>query len=235
MSLMTVVSCSNNENVRNDDNLLSYLESKTFETGAVIACAASDEDTNDVLVFYYPEESATDIRLYESIDVEIDPNEFSNYRIVNEASTPFFNGYLGKFTRNLISEKWTIVTYEFNNSIKVSNPIRLKQSSKPSVWSEDVIIDQSLAAMPKFTWMNNAFGDNAIYFQVISDTQDNLLSGTYTYENKFQYYNTSNVVLNVTTQTPPDLITGNFYKFTLMDVSIDNWVNGVIQKTFEAQ
>lgn len=232
---MTVVSCSNNENVRNDDNLLSYLESKTFETGAVIACAASDEDTNDVLVFYYPEESATDIRLYESIDVEIDPNEFSNYRIVNEASTPFFNGYLGKFTRNLISEKWTIVTYEFNNSIKVSNPIRLKQSSKPSVWSEDVIIDQSLAAMPKFTWMNNAFGDNAIYFQVISDTQDNLLSGTYTYENKFQYYNTSNVVLNVTTQTPPDLITGNFYKFTLMDVSIDNWVNGVIQKTFEAQ
>jgi len=67
---MTVLSCSNNENVRNDDNLLNYLESKTYETGAVIACAASDENTNDVLVFYYPEDGAIDIKLYESIDTD---------------------------------------------------------------------------------------------------------------------------------------------------------------------
>lgn len=49
------------------------------------------------------------------------------------------------------------------------------------------------------------------------------------------YYNTSNVVLNITTQTPPSLIVGNNYNFTLMDVSEDNWVNLVIQKTFKAQ
>jgi len=100
----------------------------------------------------------------------------------------------------------------------VSNPIRTKQNTKPSIWSEDVIIDQSVDMMPMFTWTNNAFGDNAIYFQVISDAQDNLL-----------------VVLNITTETPPNIITGNFYKFTLMDVSLDNWVNAVIQKTFEAE
>jgi len=232
---MTLLSCSSEQPIVNDTNLFEYLEDKTFEVGAVIACAASEENTNNVLVFYYPEEGATDIKLYESVDADIDPNTFLNYELVNEESTPFFNGYLGKFTRTLSVEKWTIVTYELNGQIKVSNPIRIKQNTKPSVWSENVIIDQSANMMPKFSWTNNAFGDNAIYFQVISDAQDNLLSGTYTYENEFQYYNTTNVVLNITIQTPPNIIEGNFYKFTLMDVSEDNWVNGVIQKTFEAQ
>ena len=87
--------------------------------------------------------------------------------------------------------------------------------------------------MPKFSWINNQFGDNAIYFQVVSDAQNNLLSGTYTVENEFQYYNTSNVVLNITTEEPPLLSIGALYNFTLMDVSTDNWVNlFILNKNF---
>jgi hypothetical protein len=137
--------------------------------------------------------------------------------------------------RNIPNEKWVIVTYELNNEIKISNPIRTKQILKPSIWSDDVTINQEMSTMPSFMWQNNAFGDNAIYFQIISDIQDNLFSGTYTYENQFQYYNTSNVVLNITAQAPPTLSIGSSYNFTLMDVSEDNWVNTVIQKTFDAQ
>ena len=84
-------------------------------------------------------------------------------------------------------------------------------------------------------WEDNPFGDNAIYFQVVSDESDNLLSGTYTYENQFQYYNTNNVVLNVTTKTPPNLVLSENYNFTVMDVSLDNWVNWVIEKPFIAE
>ncbi len=232
---LTIVSCSNKENVLSDDSLSTYLKSRVFETGAVITCAASAENANDVLVFYYAEIGASNIRLYESLDMEINPNEFLNYTIVEVEPTPFFNGYLGKFTRDIASEKWIIVTYELNNDVKVSNPIRTKQFTKPSIWSDAVNIDYTAALMPRFNWTNNAFGGNAIYFQVISDTEDNLLSGTYTFENEFQYYNTSNVVLNITTETPPNLLVGNLYKFTLMDVSEDNWVNTIIQKTFVAQ
>ncbi|MCF6223082.1 MAG: hypothetical protein L3J34_05070 [Flavobacteriaceae bacterium] len=117
----------------------------------------------------------------------------------------------------------------------MSNPIRIKHVLKPTVWTEDVSIDHTQTGMPIFNWINNEFGDNAIYFQVVSDSQNSLLSGTYTNENQFQYYNTSNVVLNITTQTPPELIIGTSYNFTLMDVSEDNWVNSVIQKIFEVQ
>jgi len=238
------VSCSKDDDVQVDntlstymvDNTLStYILNKTIETEAVIACAGSDLDTNNVLVFYYPETGASNIRLYETVDAEVDNNKFSNYSRIEIEELPFFNGYLEKFIRNSEIEKWIVVTYELNGEIKISNPIRTKQFSRPSVWSDDVIINQETSAMPNFIWQHNAFGDNAIYFQVISDAQNNLLSGTYTFENEFQYYNTDNVVLNITIDAPPSLSIGTIYNFTLMDVSEDNWVNTIIQKAFEVQ
>jgi len=165
----------------------------------------------------------------------VDENDFTNYTRNSLKAEPFFNGYLVKFTQNASNEKWVIITFELHDEIKISNPIRSKQISKPTVWNVEVVINQSQSGMPDFMWEDNPVGDNANYFQVVSDGNDNLLSGTYTYENQFQFYNTNNVVLNVTTQTPPDLILSRNYNFTLMDVSLDNWVNWVIQKQFIAE
>ena len=47
-----------------------------------------------------------------------------------------------------------------------------------------------------------------------------------------KYYQLENVVLNVTRETPPPLLSNNSYSFTMMGVSLDNWVNLVIQKDF---
>ena len=222
----------------NDDvlqNLSTYTQGRVLESGAVIACAASDEDTGEILTYYYPESTASDIRFYETIHAEVDENDFTNYTRVSINAEPFFNGYLGKFTQSASNEKWIIITFELDGEIKMSNPIRSKQFSKPTIWNDEVAINQSPSGMPKFIWENNPYEDNAIYFQVVSDENDNLLSGTYTYENHFQYYNTNNVVLNITTQTPPDLVLSENYNFTLMDVSQDNWVNWIIQKPFIAE
>lgn len=236
VSLLVFTSCLED----NDDNLLvssleTYVLNRSFEMGAVIACAASDENTNAVLTFYYPEEGATNIRFYETESAEVNKDDFSNYFQIAIQSEPFFNGHLGKFTQSSSPEKWVIITFELDGEVKISNPIRIKHLTKPTVWTDEVSINQTNSGMPIFSWQDNVVGDNAIYFQVVSDEQNNLLSGTYTYENHFQYYDTSNVVLNVTTETPPGLIIGNNYNFTLMDVSEDNWVNWVIQKTFEVQ
>ncbi|MDO5971859.1 hypothetical protein Q4Q35_18815 [Flavivirga aquimarina] len=228
--ILNIFSCSSNDD--ESPNLASYLEGDIFEVGAVIACAASDNETKDILTFYYPEEGATNIRYYETVHAQVDNSDFSNYTQILLQSTPFFNGYLGKFTQAASTEKWIIVTFELDGEIKISNPIRTKQISKPTVWSDDVEINQDESGMPNFTWVDDPVGDNAIYFQVISDDQNNLLSGTYTYQNYFQYYDTSNVVLNITTETPQPLVLNNTYNFTLMDVSEDNWVNFVINKTF---
>lgn len=215
-------------------SLSSYLNTIPFTNGSVIACAASDQNTNAILTFYYPELGATDIRFYETSTVDVNPNDFSNYQQVFIESQPFFNGYLGKFTQQESHEKWIVITFELQGEIQVSNPIKSKQITKPTVWNEDVVIDQTESRMPEFTWVDNAFGDNAIYFQVLSSSDNDLISGTYTYDNTFQFYNTDNVVLNVTRQVPSGLVVGQEYNFTLMDVSEDNWVNWVVLKTFEA-
>lgn len=231
---VALLSCSK-DNDAIIQTLANYTQGRAIEMGAVIACAASDENTGETLTFYYPEAGASNVKFYETTNVDIDENDFKNY-IENKLNPePFFNGHLGKFTQNASNEKWVIITFELDEEIKISNPIRTKQISKPTVWNDEVLINQSQSGMPHFMWEDNPEGDNAIYFQVVSDETNSLLSGTYTYENNFQYYKTSNVVLNVTTQLPPDLILMRNYNFTLMDVSLDNWVNWVIQKSFVAE
>jgi len=230
-----ILSCSNDNNDILEQTLSAYVQGRTTELGSVIACAASAKDSESILTFYYPEKGAVNIRLYETKSADFNPDDFENYNLVTVKSEPFFNGHLGKYKHSAVDEKWIIVTFELDNEIKVSNPIRSKQMTKPTLWNDEVVIVETPPSMPVFRWEDNAVGDNAIYFQVISDSQNNLLSGTYTYENLFQYYKTDNVILNVTTQTPPDLVPKASYNFTLMDVSSDNWVNWVIQKPFEAQ
>lgn len=214
--------------------LKNYTDSNNFEKGAVIACAASDNDINsDVLIFYYPEVGASDARLYQTSTADVDKDDFINYQQVFSDSQPIFNGYLSHFIQKSQVERWYIVTFELNQEIKISNPIRSKHLVKPTLWQDIVTINQEESAMPLFEWQADITTDNAIYFQIVTDAQDNLLSGTYTNQERFQYYVLDNVVLNITRETPPMLILDTPYRFTLMDVSLDNWVNvATLNKNF---
>jgi hypothetical protein len=216
--------------------LSDLIENRVIETGAVIACAASDATNSDVVnVYYYLEEGATNIQLFETNTINVDKDDYTSYNELDINSTALFEGFIYQFTITFAQEKWVIVTFELDGEVKISNPIRTKNITKPTVWTDEVMIDQQVSKMPKFTWEDDANGDNAIYFQIISTVNNGLLSGTYTYENQFQYYDTSNVVLNISEENPPGLTIDNSYKFTLMDVSEDNWVNTVIQDIFVAQ
>ena len=73
------------------------------------------------------------------------------------------------------------------------------------------------------------------YFQVFTQNDDVFLSGTFTTETTFQYYNETNVVRKIHTDTPPSLVIDDTYKFYLYGLSADNWVNLVIQKSFIAE
>lgn len=117
----------------------------------------------------------------------------------------------------------------------ISNAIRLKFDDKPSEFAPSLVrIDQSNPLSPLFSWSDGRTPENEIYFQVIAEENDDLLSGTYTFEQQFQFYNLSNVVLNIRDLSPPpSLVPNRRYQFVLMGVSIDNWVNLIIQVPFE--
>ncbi|NQY05561.1 MAG: hypothetical protein HRT68_04980 [Flavobacteriaceae bacterium] len=208
-----------------------YLEDATFETGAVIACAGNTGGGNSVRTIFYPAPGMTNFRLFAS-DASNDPNDHSEYEITEAINFGLFNGALNAFDNILSSEKWFIVTAELNDEIKLSDPIRVKHITKPTTLIQDLNINFFDSLTPTFQWSDSADTEDVIYFEVVSDIDDNMLSGTYTQDPTFVYYDTSNVVLNITQGTPTQLTAGNQYIVSVMGISADNWINVFITESF---
>jgi hypothetical protein len=237
--LFIFISCASSDDPGSinpiDDSLVNLVAVNQVEIDNIIACASSSENANEAIVYFYPRTGATDIRYYETDNATLDKNNYSNYEKVDLQTMDVFNGYLKKISRITSEEKWVIISYMENEVLHLSNPIRLKHLSQETVFSGVLTIDQTTAGMPIFSWEASELPEDEIYFQVMTDDRNELLSGTYTVESSFQYYKTDNVVLDITQGTPPNLIPGATYNFTLMGVSIDNWVNTLIEKSFTVE
>lgn len=228
------ISCSEDNDITTPRNLEDYIAAvSSSELGEVIACAAS-ENTSLTYIFYYPETGASDIRYYEAESVDDDPNDYSNYKRKVLTISDVFGGKLQRFSRSDSEENWCLITYMLDGKLHMSNPIRLKNSTSPTNWSDEVSIAYPTTLEPSFNWATSATTDDAIYFQVIFETEsDEFISGTYTYDTTFQYFDSSNVVLNINIpETPSELEIDTEYQFTMMAVSEDNWVNTVVQENF---
>jgi hypothetical protein len=233
-------SCAEDTDITVPRNLQEYITvNSNRDLDTVIACAASASGSTSLsYIFYYPVDGATDIRYYETETTAVDENDFSNYRRKNLATDAIFGEKLKRFSRSDTQDSWCIVTYLTNGKLHKSDPIHLKIASKQTVWSNSVTIEYTETTKPKFTWTDNNTTENVIYFQVISDEEntdgeEEFISGTYTQEKTFQFYDTSNVVLDINEgEAPSDLVEDEEYIFSMMGVSQDNWVNLFIQKSF---
>ncbi|WP_245224700.1 hypothetical protein [Pseudozobellia sp. WGM2] len=233
--LVTIlVGCSTDMDNR-DSTLEESLSDDNPVLNNVIACAASNENDDLVSVFFYPRDGASNVKYFETENVNVDKNDFGNYYRIDLPTTDVFNGYLEKFEVAVSEEKWVIVSFEEGGRTHLSNPIRLKQTTKPTEYlPQNVTVDQIEPRMPVFSWDDGQYSDSRIYFQVVSDVNNNLLSGTYTLDKSFQYYELENVVLNITKGTPSALKANTSYNFTLLAVSEDNWVNLFSEIDFNA-
>lgn len=226
-------SCSNDLEVEN--TLASFISDKETVLDNVIACAASNEDNELVSIFLYPRPEATNIRFYENNEADADKNNFEDYDLMEAPLLDVFNGFLKKFEVAINNEKWVVVTFEEDGKVHISNPIRIKVKSKPTEYiSSNVAIDVS-SNMPIFSWEDGIYDDTRIYFQVVTDNQNNFISGTYTFERSFQFYKLENVVLNITPGIPVGLLPQTAYSFSLLAVSEDNWVNLFSVKEFSPE
>ncbi|MEM7372451.1 MAG: hypothetical protein AAF587_27775 [Bacteroidota bacterium] len=237
--MLVLLSCE--EDINLEERILAdYIElNNSLELADLVACAAgtkdgflgsADEPTD---IFFYPINGATDFRYFEAESLA-DSANFSTYIQKDLDSEPVFNGYLWKFNNKAFSgERMGVVTYKTPGKIHVCTPIRLKTYSKPTEINSGVVQINEMDISPSFSWEDGIIKENVIYFQVISDLDNNLISGTYTFEKEFTFYDLSNVVFNITYPTPvPTLEPGKTYTFTLMGVSEDNWVNLFAEKEF---
>lgn len=230
LSILSVfVSCKKDTDT--DNTLKSYIEEEDLNVSEqwLIACSAGNaNDPNlETSIFFYPVEGACNVKYFES--EKEDPNDYGGYEEYSPTRLQEFNGYLERFKREGAVGKWSIITYMVNDSLRISDPIRLKPIDKPTELECDIMRDSIT-----FSWEDGIYKDNVIYFQVISDESNNLLSGTYTTDKFFTYKDYSNVTISIRDESiVPTLEKGKKYTFTLMAVSEDNWVNLFCGTPFE--
>ncbi|MDX6746519.1 hypothetical protein SHK09_06930 [Polaribacter sp. PL03] len=233
---ISIFSCSEDTDISVPRNLQEYIdETLNVTESSVVACAANAEaNTSLTYIFYYPEEGASDIRYYELSDNTLDETIFVNYRRQSLESEAVFGGKLARFSRSGDTESWCLVTYKKDGILRVSEPIKLNNISKPTTYSDEVTINYKTTLEPNFTWQDSATKESVIYFEVITDEEEDFISGTYTEETFFQYYDESNVLETpkINTTAPVNLVEDEIYNFTMMGVSEDNWVNIIIEEQF---
>ena len=229
------------------DNLATYVDLNPefrLVRDSLIACAAGGQSqylTDSELpisILFYPEGNATEFHYFETDNINVNPDDLTNYQRVELPDAPLFNGYLHRFKRAAINENtWCRVSFVKDGNLHISNPIRIKYDDLPTEYNAEVLsIDQQMPLSPNFEWQDGRIDENQIYFQIVLDENDNLISGTYTFEQQFQFYNLSNVVLNVSPTDPiPALESQQKYSFVMLGVSIDSWVNLIVEGEFETQ
>lgn len=210
----------------------------------LVACAAGgqegfmDDEDFPLSMFFYPELNASNFKYYETENGDDDPNNLNLFLEKDASHEPLFNGFLRRFfLPKPEKDVWARVSFVANDTLWYCKPVRLKYFEKPTQYAPELCqVDLTNSVEPVFNWQEGIADDNFIYFQVISDENNDALSGTYTNDLSFQYYYLDNVVFNVTRsgQVKP-LQIGATYNFTLMGVSNDNWVNLIIDKKFEVQ
>ena len=217
-------------------NLQEYIdENSNVEEKAVIAWAANAEsNTKLTYIFYLPEEGTSDIRYYELTDPTSDINDFINYKRQSLDSKTVFDAKLERFSRSGGQDTWCLVTYEKEGVLKISPPIKLNSTSKPTTYSNSVTMAYKTTLEPNFTWEDGTRKESVLYFQAISDYADDFISGTFTEDTFFQYYDTKNVLENpkLNTTEPKKLVADEIYNFTMMGIGADNWVNLIIEEQF---
>ena len=208
---------------------------EVVETTAFAASAEDVDISNTTYIYFYPVEGATNFQYFQTSSANKNPQNLSNYNVRDFEIEDVFDGTLKRFVRTETNDVYSIITYQADGKFYISLPLEFKDQRQRTSYSSVVNVDQTQSLMPKFTWTNSAFSANELYHQVVSDANNQFLTGTYTLAKQFQYGSASNVVNSINPGVIPDLILNDDYNFTLFAIDGNYWVNSIIEEQFTAQ
>lgn len=205
-------------------------QSKGLSEDFLIACAAGNENefmgnsTRPISVFFYNVDGASSAELYVKSE-EGNKDDYCNYQKSSEVPEVLFNGRMGRFSVSTeYTARWVIVAYKTGTTYNVSDPILIRSDTHATKDISDKLVQSGDSLQPAFNWHADYVKGNVIYFSLISNDANDFVSGVYTTEKEWQFYDLSNVVLNVTPTTNPVLSSQENYTYTHMGVGADNWV-----------
>ncbi|MBX2817610.1 MAG: hypothetical protein KTR24_16495 [Saprospiraceae bacterium] len=235
------VACSKDSDDPAIGSLQEYVDQNPQweRTNQLVACAAGGqegflEDPDfPISMFFYPKLFSTNFRYYQMDDPMGDTSDLSLFQEHDVSWEPLFNGFMARFPLTPRDDVWGRVSFVSLDTLWYSKPVRFKTNQKPSVFLQDLLEVNPHPTAPILTWPTESDRENIIYFQILADDRGDAVSATYTTDKAFTYGNLSNVVFNVTRPGPlPELTPGKKYRWILMGISADNWVNTLSSKEF---
>jgi len=207
----------------------------------LVACAAGgqvgflDDPAAPLSMFFYPKLFSTNFKYYETEGEVSDTGNLSLYLEKDVTWEPLFNGFMARFPlARPDTDRWARVSFVSNDTLWYCKPVRLRINEDPTVFSPGLVeVNISDDFQPDFSWPNANDPNTIIYFQIVVDERGDAVSATYTTDTNFTFYETNNVVFNVTRPGPVlPLVPDQDYSFVLMGISAINWVETIASATF---
>ena len=240
--LTLFLGCGNDDDkVADPNSLQAFIDDSDHTTisRTLYACAAGN--TTEFLgyvdlpvsIFFYPFPGASDYNYFESTSTAIDTADFKQYQKKSLQGLPVFKGKLQRFlSPSYDEERFGVITYRVGTVLHISEPIQLRPKASPTAdIDEDIAVNVS-GTYPNFDWSEINVPANTIYFSVITDSDNNFVSGVYTTDDYWQFYDEYNIVLDVNENTIPVLNPNTSYKFVHMGVDDENWVHSYGERVF---
>lgn len=204
-----------------------------FDVEETLAFACADESIDNLTyIYFYPPEGATNIQYFETRNLQSVKTNLNAYNKRILEMEDVFQGKLKRLLRIGEEDAFAIITFLVDDKFYQSEPISIKRQRLGTIYDNLVNLDFSTALQPKFSW--NPAVDNQFYHQVVSDVNDNFLTGTFTELPTFRYGSFNNVI-DVISLNIPDLVLNEDYKFTLFAIDVEFWVNVISTRDFVAQ
>jgi hypothetical protein len=194
-----------------------------------------DSTGDPISVFYLPPENSTEYKYFESDKYNINVNDLTTFYEKKLESIAEFSGSFIRFLHpSLDFPRWARISCKKNGQILISNAFMINTMSDSTKYCPGLLaFDFDRPTQPLFSWYNDTIPGTSMYLQLLSGADQEIISGTFTTDHYFQFYDLSNVIRNIHDVTPlPVLTKGQICTFTLMGLGPDYWVEMMSDTTF---
>lgn len=232
-TLLVLLQCTDRDDTLVPNSLAHAMEGRTTQKDSILAFGkTADQNAQRSTIYFIGKSGIKDIRLYQNQDKPEDSLAYSSYFPLKDTLVQeVFSGYFKTITSSIAENSWTIVTYEYNNKLYTSNPVKIYAESQKTMYSNKIGIQHYSNSRPKFTWDSIPANTNR-YMQIIENSNGTVINGTYTYKATYQYQETLDSIVNFGPKPLPDLIRNNSYTITIFDLTINHWIHNQRTRTF---
>lgn len=190
-----------------------------------------DNEDQDLHILIAAPDGATDFRVFQSdsLDQE-DSTAYYLERSFKEGLA--YEAFLTKLSLSFPNkEKWIRVSCATEDSLFLSDPIRLPGKDGKTLAFDELEAEQELPGKATFRWNDGPF--TPLFLFLLTDRSGDVFCAVTTEINRFRFYDLRNIERDLSPDLfDPQLVEGEQYKAVLFGISSEGWLDRYRTLTF---